>query len=92
MSSADILAGEAFSIADAAVVSDIETNGISMGALPDGRRIYDVRPMLDPREQPPEVLDMVNQAVSYGMARGLLASTDQAGILAIRSDRVKAAA
>jgi hypothetical protein len=50
MSTADILCGEAFAIADAAVVSDIETNAVLVGGRPDGRMLYDVRPMLDPRE------------------------------------------
>ena len=83
MSTADILCGEAFAIADAAVVSDVETNAIMVGGLSDGRRLYDVRPMLDPREQPPEVIDMAQQAVNYGLARGFLALTDTSGIVAL---------
>jgi hypothetical protein len=83
MSTADILCGEAFAIADAAVVSDVETNAVLVGGLSDGRRLYDVRPMLDPREQPPEVIDMAQQAVNYGLARGILAQTEQAGVLAV---------
>lgn len=84
MSSADLVCETAFAIADQAVVADVETNALMVGVLADGRRLYDVRPLLDPREQPPEVLDMARQAVDYGVARGLLTHTDTAGVLAVR--------
>lgn len=87
MSAADMLCEEAFAIADAAVVSDVETNALLVGGLSYGRLLYDVRPMLDPREQPQEVIDMAQQAVNYGLARGILAKTDQDGVLSVARHR-----
>lgn len=62
-----------YAIADAAVVSDIETNCPVSGRAADGRAIYDLRPVLDDREQPPEVIDMMQESLSYAFARGLIA-------------------
>jgi hypothetical protein len=61
-----------FAIADAAVVADIQTNAAAAGRAADGRTIYDLRPLLDPREQPDEVIDMVEQSLCYAWQRGLL--------------------
>lgn len=65
------LVGSALRLADRAVVSDIET----MAVRDRGRegRVYDVRPMLDEREQPAEWVDMAREALAYGLARGILA-------------------
>jgi len=82
MNSADITT-RAFAIADQAVVSDIETNGISLAVKTGHPRRYDVRPMLDPREQPPECIDMAQQAIDYALARGLVLRTADEGVLAV---------
>lgn len=58
-------------LADAAVLCDIETEGVHITDL-DGTRWIDVRPMLDPREHAPEVIDMATQALAYAAARGLV--------------------
>lgn len=70
-------------IADQACVADIETGGVSMGKDNFGRALYDVRPMLDLREQPPEVVDMAQEAIDYAVARGLVATTAQQGVVVI---------
>lgn len=57
-------------IADRAVVSDIETGGVPVGAR--GDRVYDIRPMTDLREHAPESVDMAWQELTYGLARGLI--------------------
>lgn len=62
-----------YAIADAAVVADIETNCPVSGRHADGRAIYDLRPVLDDREQPPEVIDMMQESLQYAFARGLIA-------------------
>lgn len=56
----------AFLIANRAVVSDIESECV---ALEGGW--WDVRPMLDPREHSPEVVDMVREAIDYALASQL---------------------
>lgn len=61
-----------YAIADAAVVADIETNAAHAGRSAEGRAIYDLRPLLDEREQPPEVIDMLHESLCYAFARGLI--------------------
>ena len=71
MTSPERLAHLAHYLADAWVVSDIETNAVAeLDAL--GRRWYDTRTMLDPREFAPEVLDMHLVRLQYALTRGLV--------------------
>lgn len=60
----------ALQIADQAVVCDIETEGRQIGA-PSERR-WDVSAMFCEHEHSPEFLDMAQQAIGYGLVRGLL--------------------
>lgn len=64
-------------LADRAVIADIETEGIAT-TDEQGTRWYDVRHLLDPREQPSECIDMFSQAVSYALARGLISVSSAA--------------
>jgi hypothetical protein len=71
MTSPERLSFLAHVLADAMVVSDIECNAhAELDAL--GRRWFDTRPMLDPREQPEEIIDMTRQALEYALARPLV--------------------
>ena len=64
-------------IANAAVVADIESNCPALRS-PCGRITwYDVRPMLDPREHSPQVVDMATEAITYGVEAGLLLRHDE---------------
>ena len=63
---------QALRIAKLAVVSDVKC-GAPCVTLGDGVRWYDTRPMLDPREQPPEWIDMASQAIAFGLASNALA-------------------
>lgn len=56
-------------IADAAVITDIETGATRCGP---GSSLYDTRPMLDANEHGPECIDMARQALDYAIARGLV--------------------
>lgn len=56
-------------IAEAAVVSDIESFGLAVNGM--GRRVYDVRALTDQREHSPGEIDMMRQALSYAHWRGL---------------------
>lgn len=58
-------------IGNRAVIETVESEGVRVD-LPEGGRWYDVRPMLDPREHSPQVIDMAVEAISYGEAMGLL--------------------
>jgi hypothetical protein len=59
-------------IANDAVVADIESNCPALHS-PCGRITwYDTRPMLDPREHSPELVDMAQEAIQYGVDSGLL--------------------
>lgn len=66
------IVGHAVSIADMTVVSDIESHCHVAGRTADGTKYYDLRPLLDQREQPAEVLDMWDQALQYAYWRGLV--------------------
>ena len=72
------LACIAMRIADAAVVADIESYGV-----PIGGRVYDVSPMLDPREHAPQVVDMAREAIDYALERGLVQRLPQDGHLRV---------
>lgn len=60
----------AYRMADRLVVADIECEAVRI--RPDSERLWDVRHMLDPRESCDEAIDMVREAIAYGMWRGLL--------------------
>ena len=65
----------AFILANRAVVADVQTQCVCVWSEWPGegkQRCYDTRPMLDPREHAPEVIDMVVQALSYGEWAGVL--------------------
>lgn len=68
-------------IADRAVISDIETEAVRVGER--GARTYDIRPMLDEREQPAENIDMFGEALAYAMARGLVTQGEQPWLVRI---------
>jgi hypothetical protein len=65
------LVGMALALADRSVVCDVESEG-NLVVMPDGSRWWDIRPMFNPHEHCNEVIDMARQAVSYGLARGVL--------------------
>jgi hypothetical protein len=57
-------------IANRAIVSDIETECTRIDI--DGMTWWDTLPMLNEQEHSTEVLDMVCEAMSFGLASGLL--------------------
>lgn len=63
-------------LADRAVISDIECGAVRDRGRPG--RVYDVRPMLDEREQPSEWVDMAREALGYAAARGLVVAEPDA--------------
>lgn len=63
-------------IADRAVITDIETEAIRVG--PSSARTYDVRVLLDEREQPAELVDMYSEALAYALARGIVVRESEA--------------
>lgn len=65
----------AHQLADAWAVSDIECNSVSTEL--DGARWHDTRPMTDPREHAPEVVDMATAALAYARLRGLVQAHPQ---------------
>lgn len=60
-------------LADRSVVCDVETEGVLVeGGRRDGQcPVYDITPMFDTREHSPVFIDMANEAIAYGVARGL---------------------
>lgn len=60
---------QAFAIANTAVVADIEMecHQVMLG----GWVFYDTRPMVDPNEHDPQVVDMARQAIDYALQAGL---------------------
>ena len=64
--------GHAVSIADRAAIADIESHCPVFYRMPDGRKVYDTRPMTDEREHAPEVVDMARQALDYARWRQLI--------------------
>lgn len=65
------LAELAHQLADRACISDIEVHA---HAQTDdlGRKWYDTRPLLDPREQCDDFIEMNLQALAYAHERGLI--------------------
>jgi hypothetical protein len=58
-------------IGNQAVIETVECEAVRV-QLPEPGRWYDTRPMLDPREHAPQVIDMAAEALSYGETAGLL--------------------
>jgi hypothetical protein len=70
----DELQRRAVAIADAAVISDIESECIRTQLdddCPATWRWYDTRAMLDEREHSPQCIDMNSEALDYALMRGL---------------------
>lgn len=69
----------AHAVADRAVVADIETNAVTITLHEGEKRTnwLDLRPMVDPREVPLQVMDMHTEAIAYAHLRGLLQSHPQ---------------
>ena len=67
-------------LANRAVIADLEQHCPRVD-MADGCAWRDTRPMLDPREHAPEVLDMATQALDYAQACGLLVQHPQYGYL-----------
>lgn len=63
------LVNQAFQIANAAVVCDIESYGVK--ALLCGYVFYDTRHWVDPRENSAEKVDMARLAIDYALASNL---------------------
>ena len=59
------------SIANRAVISDIETGCVAV-RNGNGWTWYDTRSMVDPREHASETLDMATDALAYAEASGLI--------------------
>ena len=64
------LANRQRAIADAAAVTEIESNAalVQLGE----QRWYDIRPMLDPKQHPAEFLDVHVDHIAYAIQRGLV--------------------
>jgi hypothetical protein len=60
----------AVAIADRAVVALIECEGIREQRA--GATCYDTRPLLDPRENSPQCIDMNTEELRYAAMRGLV--------------------
>jgi hypothetical protein len=65
-----LLIRSALQIADTAVICDIECHGLRVGE--PRQRLWDVAAMFNVHEQCPETMDIAEQAIAYGVARGLL--------------------
>lgn len=63
-------------IADRAVLTDIESEAVRVGAAHD--RCYDVRPMLDKHEHSAESVDMFSEALAYAISRRLVVPSEGA--------------
>ena len=59
----------AFRLANAAVVCDIESEGVKV--VLGGWLFYDTRPMVDVNEVSQQVADMARQAIDYAIEAGL---------------------
>lgn len=59
----------AMAIAERAVVSDIESEGVKVRL--DGVTWWDTRPMTDPREHAPEAADMATLAIRFAVGTRL---------------------
>lgn len=58
-------------LAERAVAADVELHAAA-ASTDDGRKWYDTRPMVDPREHCPECVDMAREALEYGLKCGVL--------------------
>lgn len=65
------LISAAFAIAADAVVTDIESEAHAVILPRSIHRWWDVRPMVDPREHAPEIVDMARRAIDYALTAGL---------------------
>lgn len=61
----------AHQLAERACVTDIETEAVAQ-TDEHGRRWYDTRPMLDPREMSDDLIEMNVQALAYAHQRGVI--------------------
>lgn len=77
------LIGEALMLADQAVVCDIETHAYHAGLTTEGRFIWDLRPMVDPREAPDDVIEMATLAIGYARRRGLISQAGENEMLVV---------
>lgn len=68
MSGRDLTAMAA-KLAGEAVVADIQTGAVH--TVIDGQTWWDTRPMLDPREHSPVVIDMATEAIQYALDAGI---------------------
>lgn len=68
---------DAIELADRHAVAVIEQHGHEAGRAPNGRLIWDLRPMLDRSKQCADALQMAEQAVRYARARGLIQVADR---------------
>lgn len=62
---------QAIAIANAAVVADVQSYGHKV--VLDGATWWDIRPLVDPNEHAPQVVDQSRQGIDYGLAAGALA-------------------
>lgn len=69
LSPSDLIA-IAFTLANEAVISDIESEGVKV--MQYGMTWYDIRPMLDSREHAEQVIDMAGLALGYALSSGLV--------------------
>lgn len=69
MQASDLIA-IAFTLANQAVISDIESEAAKV--MQYGLTWYDIRPMLDPREHTSQVIDMAGLALGYALSSGLV--------------------
>ena len=58
-------------LADRACITDIECHAHAQTDA-QGRKWWDTRPMVDPREQPDQAVDMNFEALAYAHQRGLI--------------------
>jgi len=65
------LMAEGLRIGNSYIISDIEVNGCAVKL--EGLRWWDIRPMVDPREHAPQVIDQAEQALRYALGVGLVA-------------------
>lgn len=70
------MAALSLQIADRAVIGDIESEGTKLTGDDPNAGYWDISAMLNPNEQPPEVIDMNTQAIEYALERGLVRSHD----------------
>lgn len=64
------LIGAAHRLADKYAIEAISFDGVPESI--DGRRWYDTRPMLDPRERSAQNIDLAREVLAYAHDRGLI--------------------